>query len=361
MLVKNSQVGGVLSCVKTLSDGLVKIGDKVVVGTCEGDGVDKMLEKHDVKIIDFSTKSPVKIIGNYCKIAKIVRENNIDIIHAQNRVPAIYASVYCFFHSRVKYIWSNHLVPISSSFFHRLITRSGEFAVAESVVGKRYLLDTFKIPENKLKVVNLGSDLEKFKKTSKEQQVNLKKRLGLDDNKKVILLYGRLEPVKGHLFLIEAIAKLQRERQQELCIIFPGENESYKREINVLAQKYGLEGILVYPGYINGREYLSIADLMILPSKNEGFGIVNIEAFSMKVPVIRTKTAGYLDMEDCCLGMEYGDVDTLAMFINYLWDAPEIFRETVEVAYREVKRFSAEKMTEEYKKIYRECLMKSKC
>ena len=42
MLVKNSEVGGVLSCVQSLSDGLKKLGDTVIVGTCEGDGVEKI-------------------------------------------------------------------------------------------------------------------------------------------------------------------------------------------------------------------------------------------------------------------------------------------------------------------------------
>lgn len=40
MLVKNSEVGGVLSCVKSLSDGLLKMGDKVIIGSCAGEGVD---------------------------------------------------------------------------------------------------------------------------------------------------------------------------------------------------------------------------------------------------------------------------------------------------------------------------------
>lgn len=356
MLVKNSEVGGVLSCVKSLSDGLKKTGDQVVIGTCSGEGVDKMLTEHDVRIIDFSAKKPVEMLKCYRQINKIVKEERIDIIHAQNRIPALYASVYCFFHRKVKYIWSNHLVPIPCSFLYRITTRYGKYAVAEGIDGRNFLVNNFRIPENKVKIVNLGSHLEEFKKTSKEQQKLLKNMLGISANKKVILLYGRLMPVKGHLFLLEAIAKLSAERKQELCLIFPGENLEYKQEIEAYAKQQKLEDLIIYPGYIKGQDYLSITDLMVLPSRQEGFGIVNVEAFAMGVPVIRTKTAGYLDMEDCCFGVEYGDSAALAEYINYMWDMPEKLQDMADKASKNVQRFSVEKMTEEYKHIYQESL-----
>ena len=356
MLVKNSEVGGVLSCVKSLSDGLKKIGDQVVIGTCAGEGVDKMLTEHDVRIIDFSAKRPAEMMRCYRQIKKIVKEERIDIIHAQNRIPALYASIYCLFHRKVKYIWSNHLVPIPCSFLYRMTTRYGKCAVAEGIDGRNFLVNKFKIPENKVKIVNLGSHLEEFKKTSREQQLRLKEKLGISDNKKIILLYGRLMPVKGHLFLLEAIARLSDEKKKELCLIFPGENQEYKKEIEAFAKQQKLEDMIIYPGYIKGQDYLSIADLMVLPSRQEGFGIVNVEAFAMGVPVIRTKTAGYLDMEDCCFGVEYGDTEALAEHINYLWDMPEKLQDMSEKASRNVQRFSVEKMTEEYKQIYQESL-----
>ena len=358
MLVKNSEVGGVLSCVKSLSDGLKKLGDKVIIGTCAGEGVDKMLMAHDVRIINFSAKSPSDMLKCYRQIKTIVKENKIDIIHAQNRIPALYASVYCLFHRKVKYIWSNHLVPIPCSFLYRLTTRYGKFAVAEGIDGRNFLVDKFKIPENKVKIVNLGSHLDSFQKTSVDCQKQLKEQLGIKKGQKVLLLYGRLMPVKGHLFLLEALSKLSKEKKDELCVIFPGENETYKQEIDAFATKLGLEKMLIYPGYIKGQDYLSISDLMVLPSQKEGFGIVNVEAFAMGVPVIRTKTAGYLDMEDCCFGVEFGDAEALAEHINYLWEAPGKLKNMAETASGKVERFSVEKMTEAYKEIYLESLSK---
>lgn len=358
MLVKNSGVGGVLSCVQSLTEGLMEKGDFVIVGTAPGEGVEKMLGQCQVEIIDFSAKSIKGILQCYKQLKKVVKSNHIEIIHAQNRIPAMYASVFCFFHPKVKYIWSNHLVPISSSFKHRLVTKYGKFAVAEGIDGRNFLIEKMRIPKDKVRIVNLGSDLELFKKTSVEEQKELKCRLGIEPHHKVIMLYGRLAPVKGHLFLLEALAKLPKERRDCLRVIFPGENVEYRQQIDAFAKQSDLTDTLIYPGYVKGQIYLSIADLMVLPSKQEGFGIVNVESFAMGVPVIRTKTAGYLDMEDCCFGIEYGDVEGLKHYIELLWDDPEMLEAKSKVALENVNRFSVEKMTEEYKKIYNECLNK---
>lgn len=356
MLVKNSGVGGVLSCVQSLTEGLTKTGDHVVIGTAPGEGVEKMLGNCNVEIIDFSTKNLKKIFKCYKYISKIVKDNQIDVIHAQNRIPALYASIYCFFHPKVKYIWSNHLVPISSSFLHRKTTKYGKFAVAEGIDGRDFLISKMRIPKDRVKIVNLGCKIEDFCKTSAQEQETLREKLGIEEHQKVVLLYGRLAPVKGHLFLLESLESLSKERKGDLKLIFPGENEEYKQQIISYAKEIGMLDSLIFPGFVRGQDYLSISDLMVLPSKQEGFGIVNVEAFAMGVPVIRTKTAGYLDMEDCCFGVEYGNITELAKLINYMWDNPEELKKMSEAAMENVRRFSVEKMTEEYRNIYKECM-----
>lgn len=356
ILLKNSEIGGVVSCVKSLADGLLAKGDEVIIGTSEGEGIDTMLQGYDIHIINFGNLNIRTVFYNYRKIRKIVKERNVDIIHAQNRIPALYASVICFFSKKVNYIWSNHLVPIPCDFFHKITTRYGKYAVAEGMAGKDFLVHKFGIPEKRVKVVNLGSDIESFSKISIEKQKKLKEQCHIGSEDKVILLYGRLAPVKGHDFLLDAISLLETEKKRHIKLIFPGRNEEYKNEVIHLAKKYELQDALIFPGYVNGREYLSIADLMVLPSRQEGFGIVNVESFAMGVPVIRTKTAGWLDMQDCCIGVEYGDKKALACYINWLWDSPQKLEEMAKVAKQNVSRFSVEKMTDAYRKIYADSL-----
>jgi glycosyltransferase involved in cell wall biosynthesis len=356
MLVKDSEMGGVGSNVASLAKGLQERKKaEVVIGISEGECIEGMLKGYDNHIIDFRSKNPFIILKNYQKILNLVREYHIEIIHAQNRIPALYAAVICFFNKKVRYIWSNHLVPIPSGLKYRLATKYGSCAVAEGISGEQMLINDFKIPKEKVEVINLGIDLSKFVKTSVEEQNELKKYWKIKKTDKVILLYGRLNIVKGHMFLLDALDKTENKR--DFKIIFPGENEEYKVEILEKAKKYGFEKNIIFPGYIKGRDYLSISDLMVLPSSTEGFGIVNVESFCLDVPVIRTKTGGYEDMKDLVFGVKYGDIYALSNLLRKFFDEDECFKERARIAKENVGRFSLERMTDKYYKVYQSALM----
>lgn len=354
MLVKNSEIGGVASCVSSLAEGLKKYkGVESVICISPGESVDYMLKDNIVELIDFSKKSPKDIYNNYKRLIKIAKRYQIDIMHAHNRVPALMGGVIHNFHKEIPYIWSNHLVPIPHNFIHRKLTWYGAYAVAESLDGRDMLADDFGIPDDKIKIVNLGVDFSKFKQLNKQERKNLKTKYGIVDTEKVILLYGRLEPVKGHEFLIRALKPF---RNLKFKVVFPGQNDLYKEHLLAIAKKAGLKNHILFPGFVNGSEWLSIADLMVLPSRKEGFGIVNVEAFAMGVPVIRTKTAGYRDMQNLCFGVEYGDVDGLKDLLCKFFDNDKSFGKMGQYSKENCERFSLKSYANQYYDIYMRAL-----
>ncbi len=173
LLIKNSEVGGVLSCSISLAKGLQSKGDNVVIGTASGEGVEFLAnEFNNVEIIEFGSKNPIIIIRNYSQIKSIIEKNNIQIIHCQNRIPALYASYYCKFHKKVKYIWANHLVPLGGGMISKMMTHYGSAAVAESIDGKEMLVSTFNVPSDKVEVINLGTDIDKLTTVSEQKKAN---------------------------------------------------------------------------------------------------------------------------------------------------------------------------------------------
>lgn len=355
-LAKNSNLGGVVNCTANLAFGLEKNNyASVCVGINDGDGTQKKLkDKYTVYYFHFGTKNPIKIIGDYFRLSKIIKKEKIDLIHAQNRIPALFASFYCFFHRKTKYIWANHLVPIPSDFLHRITTKYGCCAVAESTDGKLLLVNSLKIPSNKVEIIHLGVDTSNFVKTSDNDQKKLRDSLGIGNNDKVIFLYGRLDPIKGHAFLLNALSKISHEFNYK--VLFPGENSGYRAELEKQIFDLGLKDRVIFTGYVNGRDYLSICDLMVLPSQREGYPVSCVEAFCMGVPVIRTKTGGYEDTKDFCTGVKYNDVDSLAKAITSFLKGDPTFEQKARLALKSSEGFSIDTMSEKYYLLYKRCL-----
>lgn len=354
MLATENNASGVTSCIASLSHGLTLLKNANVT-IAVGGGKNVFLNDLNVEVIDFSSKSLFSIIRNYRKMVDVIKKYDIDIIHAHNRIPALYAALYCLFHKNVKYLWSNHKVPIPSDFVHRAMTKYGELAVAEGIEGRRLLINELRIPEEKTKIVNLGIELEKFVKTDEKTQSDLKSKIGVEASTKVLMLYGRLAESKGHLFLLDALNKVGFKNYR---LVMPGDDAAFKNTVIARAKEYGISDKLVFPGFVNGRDYLSISDLMLLPSKNEGFPLACVEAYAMGVPVIRTKTGGYEDTKDMCWGVDFGDVDLLAKLLNDYFSDDKLFAEKAKHAEEAVKRLSVEAMAHNYQKIYQEILKK---
>jgi glycosyltransferase involved in cell wall biosynthesis len=105
------------------------------------------------------------------------------------------------------------------------------------------------------------------------------------------------------------------------------------------------------------REYLSVADLLLLPSQSESFGLTALEAMACEVPVIATRVGGIPELvEDggCGYLFEIGDVDGMARAaVRILGDESE--RERLGSRGREiaVSQFATEKIIPQYEDLYR--------
>jgi len=132
-----------------------------------------------------------------------------------------------------------------------------------------------------------------------------------------------------------------------------------RAEAQALAAKLNVSEDVIFAGQQPQsmiREYLSIADLLLLPSQSESFGLVALEAMACEVPVIATRVGGLPELiEDGATGLLFpvGDVEAMAAgAISLLSDqtqSQQFGRRGREVA---VTRFSADKIIPEYEALY---------
>ena len=104
-----------------------------------------------------------------------------------------------------------------------------------------------------------------------------------------LVTIGRLEPVKNHKLLIQALSQID-DITIQLIIVGDG---SDRNQLEQLSNKLGLQDRVLFTGYTNTPEkYLAKADLFVLPSLSEGFGIAAVEAMFCNVPTLCTNVGG---------------------------------------------------------------------
>ncbi|MBI1763656.1 MAG: N-acetyl-alpha-D-glucosaminyl L-malate synthase BshA [Acidobacteria bacterium] len=141
---------------------------------------------------------------------------------------------------------------------------------------------------------------------------SLRRQLAPRDEK-LILHVSNFRPVKRITDCIHAFARLHPRLSARLVMCGDGPTRA---EAEALAQRYGLTDSVLFVGQVpNIADYLSVADLLLLPSETESFGLSALEALACEVPVIASRVGGLpevvLDGQSGYL-IEVGDVQTLA-------------------------------------------------
>jgi glycosyltransferase involved in cell wall biosynthesis len=119
------------------------------------------------------------------------------------------------------------------------------------------------------------------------------------DGSRTALFLSRIHPKKGLPLLIDAWGKV-RTAGWRLVIAGPDEG-GHKAEIEALIQAHGLEGVIHFSGEVDGPEKTALyrsANLFVLPTHSENFGVVVAEALSYGLPVITTKGAPWSHLID---------------------------------------------------------------
>jgi glycosyltransferase involved in cell wall biosynthesis len=105
----------------------------------------------------------------------------------------------------------------------------------------------------------------------------------------MVLFLSRLDPKKGLDILIPALAKLAQRRDDFTLVLAGSGDEAYTSQVQHLVTAYGLHNRTIFPGFVQGEEkwqLLREADVFVLPSYQENFGIAVVEALTAGLPVI---------------------------------------------------------------------------
>ena len=211
--------------------------------------------------------------------------------------------------------------------------------------------------KNRAVVVPNGLDLSEFSNSpSKKEFFNKFPHLA---GKKLILYLGRINWKKGVDILIEAFSVIARERK-DVYLVLVGEDDGdgYKARMQSLAKKLGIAERVTFTGILTGREKLAAyraAEIFILPSYSENFGMVVIEAMACKCPVIISNRVGiYREVQQAEAGIIIEPaVSDIVKAIKLLIDNKELRKRISEDGYKLVKnQYDIDKVAENMIEVY---------
>ncbi|WLD93008.1 glycosyltransferase family 4 protein [Alkalihalobacillus sp. AL-G] len=177
--------------------------------------------------------------------------------------------------------WQSYTDKMTSIFVKRYI--------ANSLAAIEMLKRREKITEGKLTCIPNGVDLEKFQR--KENNPYVRKEFGINSDTNIITMIGNLRSVKGHIYLIKAIASLENtEKNFKVFIVGKGDLD---KSLKKLTKDLKIEHLIYFLGFREDiPQIIKESNIVILPSLWEGLPNALIEAMAGKKPIIGTSVGG---------------------------------------------------------------------
>lgn len=163
---------------------------------------------------------------------------------------------------------------------------------------EREYIQTLVASSGPIEMIPCGTDADWF---GSIQRQSARQKLGISSETKLVLYAGRFDPSKGIETLVRAVAQSSLRDKADLKLVIagggqPGESEGIERErIERIVTELGLSDLTVFPGRLSRADlpvYYAAADVCVVPSYYEPFGLAAIEAMASSTPVVASNIGG---------------------------------------------------------------------
>jgi glycosyltransferase involved in cell wall biosynthesis len=349
-------------------------GCKSFIVTSGGE-LTKFINKEKVKLIKLpvQSKNPLLIIFNTLALIFIIILNNISIVHARSRAPA-WSCLFATKITRRKFVTTFHGTYNFNNkikkFYNSVMVKSNLIIAGSNFIFshiKNNYSDYLDI-KNKLLVIFRGINVDYFDPTTKTEieEKKLLKNWGIVENKKIILLPGRLTSWKGQELFLEAInmVNIQLGYEAFYAVILGSDQgrDLFKKKLIRLSEQYRMTKQVKFIDHCKDMALAyKVSDIIISASiEPEAFGRVAVEAQSMEKVIIASDIGGsnetVIDEKTGYL-FEAGNANSLSKKILKVLNLDDTTIKTIGTEGRKniVNKFNVEKMCfstySEYKKL----------
>jgi glycosyltransferase involved in cell wall biosynthesis len=369
------KVGGVAPHVSELSEALARRGHEVHIFTRRGDfeSYDKINGVHYQRVdVDSSgdmlaqmDRMSNALYDRFGAVQKLF--GRFDVVHGHDWHPVL-ALTRMKKEYGLPFILTMHSTEwgrngnnfgygISQEISHR--EWLGCYEASQVIVTTKRMQDElmwiYSLPPGKIHIIPNGIMLGKMRRGLDAGRV--KEKYGIHPLAPMVLFCGRMSVQKGPDLLVEAIPGVLRNRP-DVRFVFMGEG-GMRAECERRARELGVADACRFLGYTSSsekEELINACDLMCVPSRNEPFGVVVLEAWDACKPVVATEAVSIIrNFEDGLLA--YAQPESIAWCINRLLSNPTEMKKLAEAGYSRIDtEFSWDRIATRTEEVYEQAL-----
>ena len=204
--------------------------------------------------------------------------------------------------------------------------------IAVSSYTKNIIVNHYGISPQKVQVVHNAVD---YKEPDFSEQFGIKK------NDKIVLFLGRITLQKGPDYFVYAAKKvLEKEKNVKFIMVGTGDMEAKMIE---KAAELGISDKILFAGFLGPQDVdraFLMADVYVMPSVSEPFGITALEAMKNDTPVIVSKQSGVSEVITHCFKVDFWDINELSSKIISLLRYSTLHHSMKENARMEIRKFT---------------------
>jgi glycosyltransferase involved in cell wall biosynthesis len=320
------------------------------------------LESQGVRCFSCACRSRAEHPLGMLRLARWLQREKVDILHTHLFEPSVIGLLagvlartplrvmtrhYSDYHTRIDKRWHVRLDQFCTRLCHAVIAVSQHTA--------DHMVSEERAPREKLHVILNGIDFDRVKLSRPDARQHLRQEFAAQDEY-LLLIIARLHPEKGHHHLFQALLEVRRRVARPVRLLVAGAGPfeaAYREEVRAL----GCADAVSFLGFRrDAADLIAAADLLVLPSLAEAFGLVLTEALYLGTPMVATRVGGIPEIvDDGVDGLLVPPADSraLAEAITGLLNDPER-RRRLSGAGREkvIRRFRFEEMVRAYEAVY---------
>lgn len=301
------------------------------------------------------------------KMAEVIDREKLDILHVHYAMPHAISAILArdIAEHDVKIVTTLHGTDITvlgiDHTFKKMIKYGIEQSDAVTAVSKSLVnqtKDRLEVNNDISVIYNFVNELEYFKK----ELPFIKQQYGINPDEKVIIHISNFRKVKRTEDVIQTFFTINKQINSKLLLVGDGPDYSAANE---LVNKLGIANRVLFLGkQKNISDLLSIADLKLLLSEKESFGLVLLEAMACEVPCIGTNVGGIPEVithNETGYIVELGDRNKAAEYAVHLLNDADLLRKFSQKSLTHAKNyFHSKKIVNQYSTLYDKVLMNQK-